>query len=105
MPVIVQGQSGSVVAKKKPVAVSSINATADARLLAEMGDTEFGTLDATKNNQFVAYNSSTDRFNLQTSSDLLVAASSTDLPNIFVTQLEQQLNLAGVLTNLDGGTF
>jgi len=105
MPVIVQGQTSSVVAKKKPVAISAINATAEARLLAEMGDTEFGTLDATKNNQFVAYNSSTDRFNLQTSSDLLVAASSADLPNIFVTQLEQQLNLATLVTDLDGGTF
>ena len=105
MPVIVQGQSGSVVAKKKPVAISAINATAEARLLAEMGDTEFGTLDATKNNQFVAYNSVTDRFNLQTSDNLLIAASSENLPDVFVTQLEQQLNLASVVTNLDGGTF
>ena len=75
--------------------------------LQEMGDIDFGTLDSTKDNLVVSYNSDTNRFVLVSADEILDTAAETgDINDQFVTQLEQELDLSNiVIEDLDGGTF
>ena len=107
MTVVRKPQSGSNIAKKKLPPKPSVQSVRQPSIISEMGDTSFGTLDATKNGLIVSYNSSTNKFVLVTADQLLgVSAEDSDLPNDFVTTLEGELNLGQIqLDNLDGGQF
>lgn len=72
-----------------------------------MGDTAFGELNATKDNLLVSYDSKSNKFILMTADELLsVAAEDNDLPDAFVKQVEQELDLGEtVIASFDGGTF
>ena len=75
--------------------------------IAEQGDVNFGTLDATKDGLLVSYDSATDKFILITPDELLsAAASDQDLPDDFIDVVEGELDLANVaIDSLDGGSF
>ena len=73
----------------------------------ELFDTDFGTLDETKDGMLVSYDSETDKFILITADNVLEeSAADGDIPDEFVEQLEDEIDLGEItITNLDGGTW
>jgi len=107
MTVVRKTQSISNITRKKEVKTSTIESIRQPSSIQDMGDTAFGKLDATKDNLLVSYDSGSNKFVLTTPDELLsVAAEDNDLPDAFVTQLEQELDLGEIsVTSFDGGTF
>lgn len=92
---------------KKPQPKVTARSTRQPSSLEEMGDINFGNLDASKDNLIVSYDSGTDKFVLVSADDMLsTSAEDSNINDEFVTQLEQELNIATIsLDNLDGGSF
>ena len=107
MAVVKKVQFISNVVAKKAVTTKKVQSARQPSIIQEMGDTAFGTLDATKDGLLVSYDSTTDKFVLVTADQVLSTSSEDDdLPDDFITQLEQELDLGTIqIDNLDGGTF
>jgi hypothetical protein len=107
MTLVRKAQSISNVARKKEVKKSIVDSTRQPSSIKDMGDTAFGQLDATKDNLLVSYDSGSNKFVLVTADELLsVAVEDNELPDDFVTQLEQELDLGEIsVIGFDGGTF
>jgi len=107
MAVVKKAQSISNVVAKKAVITRAVQSARQPSIIQEMGDTAFGTLDSTKDGLLVSYDSTTDKFVLVTADQVLsTSAEDDDLPDDFITQLEQELDLGAVqIDKLDGGTF
>jgi hypothetical protein len=97
----------SNVVRKKKAKVSTVESIRQPSSIQDMGDTAFGELNATKDNLLVSYDSGSNKFVLVTADELLsVAAEDNDLPDDFVEQLEQEVDLGEIsVTSFDGGTF
>lgn len=92
--------------RKKAVQKRRVQAVREPSIIREMGDANFGDLGPLKDGQIVSYDSTTNKFVLITADELLtVSAEDQDISDEFVTQLEQELNLTNVITNVDGGGF
>lgn len=107
MAVIRKVQSTSNIAKKGAVKKISTQSVRQPSIVSEMGDVDFGTLDATKDGQIVSYDSTTNKFVLITADDLLsVSVEDNDVPDELITALEGELDLGAIqVESLDGGTF
>lgn len=107
MAVLRKAGAVSSVIKKTPVRSLSISSTRSPSQIEEMGDTNFGTLDATKDGYVVSYDSVTDKFILVTADQLLTtAAEDSDIDNTFIDAVESELDLGAVaVSSVDGGTF
>lgn len=107
MAVLRKAKSVSSVIKKTPVRSLSISSTRSPSQLEEMGDTDFGVLDSTKDGLVVSYDSVTDKFILITADQLLSnAIEDSDLDNTFIDVVESELDLGVVASvSLDGGSF
>lgn len=107
MAVVKKAQSTSNIARKGTVRKLSTQSARQPSIVSEMGDVDFGTLDATKDGQIVSYNSTTNKFVLITADDLLsVSAEDNDVPDALITALEGELDLGTIqVESLDGGTF
>jgi hypothetical protein len=107
MDVVRKAGAVSSVIKKTPVRSLSISSTRSPSQIEEMGDTNFGTLDATKDGYVVSYDSTTDKFILVTADQLLTtAAEDSDIDNTFIDAVESELDLGAVaVSSVDGGTF
>lgn len=69
-------------------------------------DTNFGTLDASQDGKYVAYDTSLGKFVLSSADELLLeSVSDSDVPDPFVRALEDDINLGQIIGNIDGGTF
>jgi hypothetical protein len=110
MAVVKKVSSGKQVRKKQVSgsgAKLNVQSTRQPSIIQEMGDTAFGTLDSSKNGLLVSYDSGTDKFVL-VSADSILSTSVEDfnLPDDFITQLEDELDLGAIqIDNFDGGTF
>jgi len=107
MAVIKRSQSIRNIAKKKQPLKPKVQSVREPSIITEMGDVDFGTLDATKDGLIVSYNAATNKFILQTPDELLsTSADDSVLPDDFIATLEGELNLGQIqLDNLDGGVF
>lgn len=107
MTVVRKASSVATTVKKKSILKSSIVSTRQPSQIEEMADTNFGTLDASKDGYVVTYDSTTDKFVLSTPDQVLAAsAEDGDISDEFVTQLEQELDLGTIsLEDVDGGLF
>ena len=107
MAVVKRSQSIRNIAKKKQSLNPKVQSVREPSAITEMGDTDFGTLDASKDGLIVSYNAATNKFILQTPDELLsTSADDSVLPDDFITTLEGELNLGQIqLDNLDGGLF
>jgi hypothetical protein len=107
MTVIKKAQSVPNVIQKKQPAKSPVQSVRQPSAIQDMGDTAFGDLDASKDGLLVSYDSTTDKFILVTPDQILAtSAEDGDIPDEFVSQLEQELNLGQIqIDNLDGGVF
>ena len=93
--------------RKKATTTRKVSSTRQASRVEELTDTNFGTLDETKDGLVIAYDSTTNKFVLVTADSILnTTTDDGSISDTFVTQLESQLDLGAVaLTDLDGGTF
>jgi len=107
MAVLRKAGAVSSVIKKTPVRSLSISSTRSPSQMEEMGDTDFGTLDATKDGYVISYDSATDKFVLITADQLLTtAASDSNIDDAFIDAVESELDLGAVaVSTVDGGTF
>ena len=107
MTVVRKTQSISNIVRKKDAKTSTVESIRQPSSIQDMGDTAFGQLDVTKDNLLVSYDSGSDKFILMSADELLsVAAEDSDLPDDFVEQLEQEVDLGEIsITSFDGGTF
>ena len=62
MPVVKKVTTANVVAQKKKVSTASVRSFRSPSTIAEMGDQNFGTLDATKDGLIVTYDSTSNKF-------------------------------------------
>jgi len=102
------GQSASTKIVKKPAKVTAkVLTTRPAQTITELGDTDFGDLDSSKDGMVVSYDSKTDTFVLITADDVLIeSAADEDIPDEFVDQVEEEVDLGTIaLDELDGGSF
>lgn len=107
MAVVKKAQSITNVSKKKEIKPTNVQSTRQPSRMGEMGDTDFGELDVTKDGLIVSYDSNTNKFILKTTDELLsTSAEDSDIPDDFVRALEGELNLGQIqIDNLDGGLF
>lgn len=93
--------------RKKATTSRKVASVTQASRVEELTDTNFGTLDSTKDGLVIAYDSATDKFVLVTADSILnTTTDDGNISNTFVTQLESQLDLGEVaVTDLDGGSF
>ena len=93
--------------RKKATTSRKVASVIQASRVEELTDTNFGTLDSTKDGLVIAYDSATDKFVLVSADTVLnTTIDDSNISNTFVTQLESQLDLGQIATsNLDGGTF
>lgn len=107
MAVVKKAQSISNITKKAAAKKITTQSVRQPSIVSEMGDVDFGTLDATKDGQIVSYDSTTNKFILITADDLLtVSAEDNDVPDELITALEGELDLGAIqIETLDGGTF
>jgi len=110
--VVKKAQSASkVVLKRAPASGAGSSRKVDSQrpitTLEQMGDANFGTLDSSKDNLIVSYDSNTDKFILVSADQILsTSVDDQDLPDDFITQVENELDLGNIqLDNLDGGSF
>ena len=106
MAVVRRAQSGASIRKKAEV-TQSVRSTRQPSRLEEMSDTAFGTLDESKDGLIVSFDRETKNFVLVTADTLLDRSTEdNNLSDTFITQLEQEINLADVnVDTIDGGTF
>ena len=95
------------VVRKSSKSASRVTTIRNPSRIEEMGDTSFGTLDASKDGMVVSYDNSTDRFILISPDDLLeTAVEDSDLPDSFISILESEIDLAQIdNVELDGGAW
>ena len=85
----------------------SVLSTRQPSRLEEMGDANFGVLDATKDGSIVTFDLTTSSFVLTTPDQVLAtSAEDSDISDTFVTQLETELDLGDIVVDrIDGGGF
>lgn len=92
--------------RKKAAQKRKVQAVREPSIIREMGDASFGDLGPLKDGQIVSYDSTTNKFILITADELLgISAEDQDISDEFVTQLEQELDLANTISSVDGGGF
>lgn len=105
---VVRKASNRRVVKRAPSSdKATIRTTRDPHSIEELGDTNFGTLDESKDGMVVSYDASTDKFILITADDVFIeSASDDDIPDEFIDQVEAEVDLGTIaLDDLDGGVW
>lgn len=107
MAVVRKEVSSPSVIKKASSKALSVSSTRSPSQMEEMGDVNFGDLDANKNGYIVSYDSATDKFVLITADQLLTtAAEDTNIDDTFINVVENELDLGNVaISSIDGGSF
>jgi hypothetical protein len=107
MPVVKKVTTANIVAQKKKVSEVSVRSFRSPSTIAEMGDQNFGTLDASKDGLIVTYDSTSNKFILISPDEALdTSASDSDISDSFVDQLEEELDFGQIQAgDVDGGAF
>ena len=104
MPVIRQASSANRVVLKKTTETKSVSSLRPVTTFEGLNDIEIPT---PQDGQVLVYDSSLDKFILVDPDSLLTeSVSDNDLPDEFITQLENELDLGQIqVDTLDGGSF
>ena len=108
MPVVRKASNRSnITASSGSSTATRVTSTRQPSQLEELGDTNFGTLDSSKDGMIVSYDADTDKFILITADNVLEdSAADQDLPDVFIDQVEAEVDLGTIgIDNLDGGTW
>lgn len=96
----------AIVLRKSATSSRTVTTQTPISRLQDALDTNFGTLDASQDGKYVAYDTSSGKFVLSTADELLLeSVSDNDVPDPFVRALENDINLGDLIGNIDGGTF
>tara|TARA_A100001515_G_scaffold144655_1_gene149410 strand:+ start:1372 stop:1665 length:294 start_codon:yes stop_codon:yes gene_type:complete len=94
------------VVRKQSTTTKKISSPVPVTRMRDALDADFGTLDSVQDGRFVAFNSTTGKFNLNTADDLFAKAiEDGSLPSGFITNLENQMSYDALIPDIDGGTF
>ena len=107
MAVVRKASNRRVVKRSSTTDTATIRTTRDPHSIEELGDTNFGTLDESKDGMVVSYDAKTDKFILITADDVFIESTSDDdIPDVFVDQVEAEVDLGTIgIDSLDGGSF
>ena len=108
MPVVRKSSNRSTItASDGNSTATRVTSTRQPSQLEELGDTNFGTLDSSKDGMIVSYDADTDKFILITADNVLEdSAADQDLPDVFIDQVEAEVDLGTIaLDDLDGGVW
>lgn len=108
MPVVRKASNRSTItASDGNSTATRVTSTRQPSQLEELGDTNFGTLDSSKDGMIVSYDADTDKFILITADNVLEdSAADQDLPDVFIDQVEAEVDLGSIaLDDLDGGVW
>lgn len=107
MAIVTRKSSSSTTLNKKSVTKKSVQSFREANFLSELTDTNFGVLDASKDNLIVSYDFTSDKFVFISADQLLsTSVEDNDIPDDFVDVLESELDLGAIeLQSIDGGSF
>ena len=107
MAVVKKAQSITRVIQKRIAEKPQVKSVRQPSTVQEMGDVSFGTLNETSDGLIMSYDSASDKFVLVSPDQVLSRSSEdNDIPDDFVSQLEQELDLGTIqVETLDGGTF
>ena len=107
MAVVKKAQPITRVIQKRIAEKPQVKSVRQPSTVQEMGDVSFGTLNETSDGLIMSYDSASDKFVLVSPDQVLSRSSEdNDIPDDFVTQLEQELDLGTIqVETLDGGTF
>jgi hypothetical protein len=76
------------------------------RRLQDFDNTNFGTLDSSRDKDVVFFNNSTGNFELRTIEQTLVSSTSSATPSTFVQQIEREVDISNIeFKGIDGGEF
>ena len=94
------------VVRKTSISTRSVSSPTHISRIQDAIDTNFGTLNSNQDGKFVSYDNSLGKFTLSTSDELLSeSVSDNDIPDEFITTLENEIDLSNILSLVDGGTF
>jgi len=103
---IVRATSISNVVKKKVEQTGKVTLSRVATDLRLMADVNFGELDSDQDGKIVSYDSSQNKFVLISADQVLIdSVDDDDVPDDFVRNLEDELDVAALTEGIDGGTF
>jgi hypothetical protein len=107
MATVTKASSSAVSVTKKAVAKKKVESQRPISTLEELGDVNVGTPGSGQDGYLLAYDSATDTFNLISPDTYLSSAvEDSDLPDNFITQLENELDLGSIqVDSVDGGGF
>ena len=108
MPVVRKASNRSTITSSSGSSTATrVTSTRQPSQLEELGDTNFGTLDSSKDGMIVSYDADTDKFILITADNVLEdSAADQDLPDVFIDQVEAEVDLGTIaLDDLDGGVW
>ncbi len=107
MATVTKASSSGVSVTKKAVAKKKVESQRPISTLEELGDVSIGSPGSGQDGYLLAYDSATDTFNLISPDTYLSAsADDNDLPDNFITQLENELDLGNIqVESVDGGAF
>ena len=107
MAVVRKTSNRSIVRKSSTTDTATVRTTRSPHSIEELGDTNFGTLDESKDGMVVSYDAATDKFILITADGVLSeSAADGDIPDDFIDQVEAEVDLGTIaLDDLDGGSF
>lgn len=76
------------------------------RRLQDFDNTNFGSLDSTKDKDVVFFNQSTGNFELRKIEQTLTSSTSSAAPSDFVSQVEREIDISNIeFRGIDGGEF
>lgn len=103
---IVRATSISNVVKKKVKQTGKVTLSRVATDLRLMADVNFGELDSDQDGKIVSYDSSQNKFVLISADQVLIdSVDDDDVPDDFVRNIEDELDIAALTDGIDGGTF
>lgn len=103
---IVRSTSTSNVVRKKPDQLGKVTLSRVATDLRYMADVSFGELNESQDGKLVSYDSAQNKFVLITPDEVLIdSVVDDDVPDDFVRNLEDELDIASLTEGIDGGSF
>lgn len=104
---VVQKTTNRSTIKTKTQQTKSVQFTRTATRFEQLTDTTFGNLAERTTNGILVYDSTADKFVLIDNDDILSsAAADGNLPDDFIAQVEDEINLGAIaIESLDGGSF
>jgi len=103
---VIRTTSSSNIIRKKPEQPGKVTLSRVATDLRYMADVSFGELNSSQDGKLVSYDSDQNKFILISPDEVLIdSVADSDVPDDFVRNLEDELDVAALTEGIDGGSF